>query len=376
MMDLRNFGTRSGLSVPPANIGAMRLPQDLGEAVALIRHAIDSGMRYIDTSRGYGDSEFKLGHALRDGYREKVILSTKWSPWVTKIQPDDDASADCVRRRIDEQLRRLDVDYLDFYQVWNIHTRETYDEATRRGGMVDGILKAKAEGLVAHTGFTTHDSVENLLSYMDEIDWCEVLLVSYNLMNRTYEPVLEAAHARGIGTIVMNPVGGGKLAQESRVLAKLAKDVGAASVPELAIRYILSNPNVTTLITGMTRTSDVDDTVAAAAAGAFTTDQLDYLNAFTERVTRENAGFCTRCKYCLPCEHGIDIPAVMSAIYEARYWGLVDAGQAIYDRISGAKADACDACGKCEERCTQQLRISEEMAYARKKFGKAKRAGA
>jgi predicted aldo/keto reductase-like oxidoreductase len=61
----------------------MRLPQDTDEAVALIRRAIDAGMTYIDTSRGYGDSEIKIGKALKDGYRERVILSTKWSPWIT-----------------------------------------------------------------------------------------------------------------------------------------------------------------------------------------------------------------------------------------------------------------------------------------------------
>ena len=83
-MDRFDFGTRCGFRVPRVNIGAMRFPQDIDEAVTLIRHAIDSGMVYIDTSRGYGDSEIKLGKALKNGYRQKVILSTKWSPWVAR----------------------------------------------------------------------------------------------------------------------------------------------------------------------------------------------------------------------------------------------------------------------------------------------------
>lgn len=367
-MTLRDFGSRSGFQVPPANIGAMRLPKDLCEAVDLVRYAIDSGMRYIDTSRGYGDSEFKLGHALKDGYREKVILSSKWSPWITKIQENDDGSADCVRRRIDEQMRRLDVDYLDFYQIWNIDSREHYEQATRKGGMLEGIQKAMDEGLVGHTGFTTHDKPENLLSYMDEIDWCEVILISYNMMNTGYAEVLHAAHERGIGTIVMNPVGGGKLAEESPVLEKLAKEVGANSAAELAIRYVLTNPNVTTIISGITRKADVDDTIAAANAGPFTVDQMACLNEFTARVNREDAGFCTGCKYCMPCQHGIDIPAVMSAIYEDKFWGLSASAQRIYNHINGPKADACTACGKCEEKCTQQLHIAEQMRYAAKRF--------
>ena len=80
----------------------MRLPPDEGDAIALIRHAIDSGMRYIDTCRGYGDSETKIGKALKDGYREKVILSTKWSPWIKKVEPTDEPTAECEYKRIVE----------------------------------------------------------------------------------------------------------------------------------------------------------------------------------------------------------------------------------------------------------------------------------
>ena len=98
-MELRDFGRRSGLKVNPISLGAMRFPKDDDEAVALIRKAIDAGYRYIDTSRGYGDSEEKLGKALKDGYREKVYLSTKCSPWIKQVEPDDDASASASRWR-------------------------------------------------------------------------------------------------------------------------------------------------------------------------------------------------------------------------------------------------------------------------------------
>ena len=235
-MDLRKFGNRTGLEVPRVSIGGMRLPRDVDEGVAVIRHAIDSGMRYIDTSRGYGESEFVIGLALQDGYRQRVLLSTKCSPWIQKIQGGDAPTADCVRHRIEESMRRLRVDYLDFYQVWNIDNREHYDQAVARGGMVEGILKAKAEGLVRHTGFTTHEDVPALLTYIQEADWCEVMLMTYNLLTRKYAPTIEAAHKKGIGTIVMNPVGGGKLAENSPVLSELAREVGAASVADMAVR--------------------------------------------------------------------------------------------------------------------------------------------
>ncbi|MCF7847961.1 MAG: aldo/keto reductase [Kiritimatiellales bacterium] len=363
-MNERIFGQRSGFKVTPVSIGAMRFPRDVNDAIALIRHAIDSGCRYIDTSRGYGESEWILGEALQDGYRDKVILSTKCAPWITKIQPDDAPTADCVRRRLEESMRRLRVDYLDFYQVWNIDSREHFEQATAKGGMVDGILKARDEGLIGHTGFTTHDSVDNLLSYMDHIDWCEVILFTYNLLNRRYAPAIAEAHKRGIGTIIMNPVGGGRLAQESPVLLDLAQRTGAETVPELAVRFLLSHSTIDTILCGMQKKQDVDDTIVAAEKGAFSTEQMTEINQFLNAIDEKKADYCTACRYCLPCPENIDIPAVMNAVFDHRAWGLEESAKQAYAKIQGPKADVCRKCGVCEQKCTQHLAIMDAMDYA------------
>ena len=365
-MQLRDFGKRSGYKVPAANIGGMRFPREVNTAISLIRHAIDSGMRYIDTSRGYGESEWILSRALRDGYRDKVILSTKWAPWITKIDADDAPTAAGVRKRIEESLIRLDVDFLDYYQVWNIDNRDHYAQATAPGGMLDGIRQAIDDGLVRRTGFTTHDSVENITEYVKEADWCDIILFSYNLMNRRYAPAIAAAHEQGIGTIVMNPVGGGVLAEPSGILQELAASVGAETVPELAIRFVLSNPDVTTIISGISEHADVDNTIAAAEKPPFSTEAMQQISRFLDDRTPEKTGFCTGCKYCMPCPYGIDIPAVMSCINQARYWGLKQQATRKYARIKGPRADACTQCGACEEKCTQNLPIREEMKYAAK----------
>lgn len=363
-MQQHPFGRRSGFQVAPVSMGTMRLPADGADAIGLIRHAIDSGMRYIDASRGYGESEFVLGRALRDGYRDKVILSSKSSPWNMKVSQDDDGSADSIRRRIDEALLRLDVDYLDFYQVWNIESPETWEIATKPGGAVEGIRRAMDEGLVRHAGFTTHETPENLLRYLDQADWCEILLVTYHLLDLRYAPVLQAAHERGIGTAVMNPVGGGKLAEASGVLMKLAESVGAVSVADLAVRFVLSNPNVDTILCGMSKPADVDDTIASADRPPFTAEQLASLRDAMEALSRKTVGFCTACKYCLPCPTGINIPQIMGAIYEERFLGLMQSAKRSYRGAGHVKADACTRCGECEGRCTQKLGIMEEMAYA------------
>lgn len=363
------FGARSGFTIPYASIGGMRLPDDIDEAVALIRYAIDSGMKYIDTCRRYGESEVKIGAALQDGYREKVILSTKWAPWVMRNEPERDTSADFLRRKLDESLERLQVDYLDFYQLWSVQSRECWEQANAKGGMLEGIFKAMDEGLVRHTGFTTHDSVENVLSYIEEADWCELILFSYNLLARDYRPAIEAAHARGIGTIIMNPMGGGTLAQPSPVLERLAAETGAASVPEMALRYLISHPYIDTYIAGITTHSDVDAAIAAAQAGPFPAETLAHIDASLDALGAQAGAFCTGCRYCLPCPEGIEIPAVMSAVAQQRIWGFAQAARDHYTRLETPKADACIQCGACEEKCTQHLKIMAEMAYAAEALG-------
>ncbi len=363
-MSLRPFGVRSGLQVAPASMGAMRFPGPVDQAVQLIRHAIDDGMVYIDTSRGYTDSETKLAVALKDGYREKVILSTKWAPWVTKIEPDDAPTADSVRRRIDEQLKRLDVQYLDFYQVWNIDSREHYQQAVAKGGMVDGIMKAKADGLVRHTGFTTHDSVENLLQYLDEADWCEVILISFNLLNTHYRPVLEKAHQRGIGTILMNPMGGGRLTHPSPVLEELATKAQCRSQADLALRYLMSLEYVDTVLCGMTKLEDVDDTIGSVLAGPLSSQAMQHVEQFLDSVSRQRQNYCTGCRYCLPCPQGIDIPSILSAVFDEKFLGFKQEAAERYRKLSGAKADACAHCGSCQEKCPQKLDIMDQLEYA------------
>jgi len=358
------FGARSGLELNPVSIGAMRLPDDVIESVELIRNAIDNGLVYIDTCRCYGESEFKLGKALKDGYREKVILSTKSSPWNKKIQDSDDGSAESIIRRIQESLVRLDVEYLDFYQIWSLFNDENWELATKPGGMLDGIKKAREMGLVKHIGITTHQPPEDVLRYLPEADWIESILFTYNLMNRSYEAAIAKAHELGIGTIVMNPCGGGKFAENSDILMKIANSVNAVSVADLAIRYVNSNPNVDTMLCGISKTQDVEDTITSVEREKFTPEQIDFINKSFEALSKEK--FCTGCNYCMPCPAGINIPNTLNLVYEDRVLGFSESAKKRYN----GDAEKCTKCGQCEKKCTQGIKIIQELQDAHTKFTK------
>jgi predicted aldo/keto reductase-like oxidoreductase len=376
-----DFGKRSGLKVHPVSIGAMRLPEDVDQAVSLLRQAIDAGMIYIDTSRGYGDSELKLAKALKDGYREKVILSTKWCPWNFKVEPTDDTSADCMYKRIIESITRLDVDYLDFFQIWSINNQEQYLQATQKGGMLDGIFRAMKEGLVKHTGFTTHDKPENVSRYIDEANWCEAILFTYNMLERAYEDVIAKAHEKGIATIVMNPVGGGVLAQDSSPLNNVIKNaIGPADLVETAHRWLKTNKNIDTIICGISKPSDITSTIENYEKQPFTAEQIQRINAELVKISKKNSGFCVDCKYCLPCPKGIYIPSFMYVAYFSEFLKADEQARGSYNwqlnpNNTGKSVDPgeCIECGKCEQKCTQKIKIIEILKTLKSKFGQEKK---
>ncbi len=367
---LIDFGKRSGLKVHPVSMGTMRFPKDDQEAVLLIRESIDAGMIYIDTSRGYVDSELKLAKALKDGYREKVILSTKWSPWILEVEPDDNASAECTYKRILESMGRLEVDKLDFYQVWNIDSKEHYKQATAKDGMLDGIMRAMDEGLIEHTGFTTHDTPENVSGYIDDADWCEAILFTYNILNPAYRDVIAKAHDKGIATIVMNPLGGGMLAEDSPVLKNaVRKALGHENIIEASHRYLASSEIVDTILCGISKPPDIASTIENFSKPALTADQMKSLEDAMDEISSRSMGFCVDCKYCMPCPQGINIPVMMRVSYLNRFLKLKSRPAELYSWQSKSPAE-CTACGECEEKCTQKLKIIEEMKYLVDKFGK------
>ncbi len=361
-----DFGKRSGLKVSPVSMGGMRFPEDHDQAVELIRKAIDANLVYIDTSRGYEDSEIKIGKALKDGYREKVILSTKWAPWVIKPEETDEPTTNCTYKRILESMERLQVEYLDFYQIWNICSEETWQQATQKGGMLDGIKRAMDEGLVKHTGFTTHDKLENVSRYIDEADWCEAILFTYNILNKSYQDVIAKAHDKGIATIIMNPTAGGLLAEFSTALQEAT---GHEDLVSLGHRYLAGDPNVDTVICGIGKESDIYSTIENFNKTPLTKEESIEVEKAMHTLRSEEVGFCTQCGYCQPCPQGINIPQVMHGVYLKKILQVPEFAKRHLKAVTDPNANfkpisECTKCSRCELRCTQKLQITKLLDYA------------
>jgi predicted aldo/keto reductase-like oxidoreductase len=221
-MQYTEFGN-TGIKVSKLGFGAMRLPMiekngekdvDYDRAVKMIREAIDLGVNYIDTAPYYCEkkSEIAVGKALKDGYREKVYLSTK--------NPIENESGADWRQRLEKSLEKLDTDYIDFYHMWGISWEAYQNEIDVEDGPIEAAYQAKEDGLIKHISFSFHDDAENLFKLIDTGHF-ETMLVQYNLLDRSNEKAIDYAQENGLGVVVMGPVGGGRLGAPSTKLDKL-----------------------------------------------------------------------------------------------------------------------------------------------------------
>lgn len=367
-MQYRPFGN-TGIQISALGFGAMRLPKLSGEgqdgydysaSAAILRQAIDAGVNYVDTAPYYCDQESELivGEALRGGYRDRVHLSTKL--------PGEDRGYDAARVRLEASLERLQTDHIDFYHLWGINW-ERFDTQAMPEGQVKMALKAKEEGLIRHLSFSFHDAAENMRKLIDTGLFASVLC-QYNMLDRSNEEAIAYAHQKGLGVVAMGPVGGGRLGYPSPVVRSLLPGKVRSS-PEIALRFVLSNPHISCALSGMGSADMVTQNVGfASSAAPLTLGEQEQVNRAVEEKNRLAQLYCTGCNYCMPCPAGVNIPLNFELMNDHRVYGVTPHARAQYAQIGvspwmpGEKASACTGCGACEEKCPQKLKIREQLA--------------
>jgi predicted aldo/keto reductase-like oxidoreductase len=359
----RIFG-KTGIKLSALGFGAMRLPESDEDAIATIQRSFELGVNYLDTARIYPDSERKCGLALK-GWRDKVYVSTKNNL--------EDTTAEGWWKRLNTSLELLDTDYIDFYQVIHDIKYPAYEEFKKGGGM-DAVRKAKDEGLIKHCCFSTHESVENNMKLIDSGEF-EGLTIQYNLLDRANAEVIAHAHESGMGVIIMGPVGGGRLAAPSETIQKLI-DGPVASSAEVALRFVLANPNVTCAISGMRSVGEVEENCATASRVDPLSDEEKVAIEMSMDENKRLADlYCTGCGYCMPCPHGVNIPVNFHIMNSHRIYGLLDYAQRRYNRLSkpahperGKQAAECVECGECEPKCPQKIKIIAQLKEVAETF--------
>jgi uncharacterized protein len=366
-MQYRTLG-KTGLRVSALGFGAMRLPfDDQDRSVAIMQRAFDQGVNYVDTAYMYGggQSESIVGRALR-GYRDRVLVATKVPTWDVKETGD-------YRRLLEEQLGRLGTDYVDLYLFHGL-SQDNFDNKVLALGLLEVAQQAKAEGLIRHIAFSFHDKPEVMQRIIDTGAF-ESVLCQYNLLDRSNHAAIRYASQRGVGVVVMGPVGGGRLGGPSRTIQGMLPGT-RASTPALALRFVLSNPDVSCVLSGMGSEQMVDENVEVASrAPLLTAPELDAI----ERAAQENARlaelYCTDCSYCMPCPHEVNIPLNFRLMNLHRVYDVTDYARDEYSKIgnvwwlSGKRAAECTDCGDCEPKCPQKIPIREQLRETARVLG-------
>lgn len=375
-MIYKEFGN-TGVKVSALGFGAMRLPmmdfngkQIINEdlAIPLMRQAFDMGINYVDTAPLYCEtlSEITVGKALK-GYRDKVYLSTK--------NPIEDNDGGNWMKRLEKSLKKLDTDYIDFYHFWGISLKSFEGWKNLRYGPLEAAQKAKEQGLIKHISFSYHDGPENYKKIVDS-GYFESTLIQYNLLDRSNEENIAYAKSKGLGVVVMGPVGGGRLGAPSEKIQGLLK-TKITSTAEMALRFVLANENVDMALSGMSDLNMVKENLAVASrTGHLTEEEIQHIKTMMEENKELAKLYCTSCDYCKPCPVGIDIPYLFEIMNRYRVYDLKEHAKSAYNEVingwswrKSADASKCTQCGACEEKCPQKLPIINQLAETHATLG-------
>ena len=312
---------KSELMVSRVGFGGIPITRvSFEEAELCIRTSIDLGVNFIDTATGYGDSEEKIGKAIR-GIRDKLIIATKSPP------STPEKMVECI----DQSLKHLQIDSIDLYQFHLIKDDETLKRAN---DLLPILEKARDQGKIRHIGASVHgvDFINDVL----EIDIFETVMIALNFIVCEAEKTLPNAYRRDVGVIAMKPLAGGHIEDA-----------------HLAFKYFIGKDNVVPLV-GIETPEQIKQIVKILDEDIpATTDELEKM----ESIRAESGSqFCRRCQYCMPCEHGVQIvPATIFKSFAKRlpFESLIKGGLA----SSMESLKKCVKCGECEIKCPYNLDI-------------------
>jgi len=354
-MIYREYG-QTGMKISVISAGNMRHqnPEDIETSAETILRAYELGVNYFDTAPHYCNdrSEDILGYAVKQMKPGTFYVSTKCM----------EVDGKKLRESIERSRDRIGVDAIDIFYIWCVRSKADW-EKRKSGGAVDAALQAKEDGLIKHLALSSHMTYGEADEVIDEGIF-EGILLGYNVINFPMRNhCLKKASDAGMGVVTMNPLSGGVIPQNAERFDFL-RGPNDPDVISAAIRFIISQPAVTSALVGFRCAEDVEPVIRTLQN--FKAYSADYIQALGEKVKNHFDGLCTGCGYCLPCPVGIPIPYFMD-VYNHK---IICGGDKIlmermkyHWEIHPSTAATCTACGQCEEKCTQHLPIIERMKY-------------
>ena len=369
-MQYRTFG-KTDFKPSALGFGAMRLPQkdggiDEALAIRMVRHAIEQGVNYVDTAWVYhgGQSEPLVGRALRDGYRDRVMIATKMPCWKVERREQLDEI-------FEQQLKNLQTDRIDCYLFHSLFSSTWQKMKDLRA--LEWAEEKIAQGKIGYLGFSFHDELPVFKAILSDYDKWTFCQIQYNYMDVHYQAGVEGlrlAAEKGLAVVIMEPLLGGRLAGMPPPEIRQIWDSAPVrrSPAEWALQWVWSQPEVSLLLSGMSTMEQVEQNLASAGharVGSLSAADLAVVERGRTMFKSLVPIPCPQCNYCQPCPKGIAIPEILELYNLSSAYHNTEASRASYEWIrESARAHNCVACGECEKKCPQKIAIIEWLKKA------------
>jgi len=356
------------LKISRLGMGNMRLPVladgktvDKETTRKMLTYAYEHGVNYFDTAYSYhgGQSEPVVGEILREFPRDSFYLASKMPGH--EINPHFNPKA-----IFEEQLRRCQVDYFDFYLLHNVCELSMPVYENQEFRILDYLLEQKAAGRIRHLGFSTHASVDTLRDYLDRhpgvFEFVQIQLNYLDWDLQDAKAKYELLTGRGLPIIVMEPCRGGKLASlpagDEEALRAFRPD---ASIASWAFRWLQALPNVQVILSGMSNMEQMQDNVRTFSEEAPLSEaELACLRGAAAKMM--NLLPCTGCRYCCnSCPQGLNIPELLSLYSDAALGAANTASMYIDALPEDKRPQSCVGCGNCRQVCPQGIDVPSIM---------------
>lgn len=382
-----NKDKKLGVKVSMLALGCMRFPMHknaegknvINRAISdnLIRTAYAKGINYFDTAYNYlgGESETVVGEVLKEFPRDSFYLTTKMPTWLID-------SLETGKKVLQEQLDKLQVDYLDFYLLHALSSIADFDKAYKNTGVLEYLNEERAKGRIKHLGFSFHGDAEAMDYILSQNNW-DVVMIQMNYLDwesQNAKYMYEAIEKHGVRCNVMEPLRGGLLATLNEEAVGILKEYHPDWSPaSWAFRWVGSHPNVLTILSGMTDVKYIEENVATFTDfQPLTAEEEAVVAKALEAFRRIDPIPCTGCAYCMPCEFGVDIPAVFAAYNEMVAEGKVPdmngpMGTEFYEKAAAFMEhynktitqengpQKCTKCNRCKTHCPQEIDIPAQL---------------
>lgn len=370
------------LKLSALGFGSMRLPVvegddstvDVDAAREMVAYCMKSGINYYDTAYGYhgGKSELVMGELLKEYDRDSFFLASKFPGYDLSNMPK-------VKEIFEEQLKKCQVEYFDFYLFHNVCEMNVDGYLNPEYGIFDYLIEQKRNGRIKHLGFSAHGDIDCITKFLDAYgEYMEFGQLEVNYFDYKFQQAkekVELLEKWNIPVWVMEPVRGGQLAElEPEASSKLKAARPDEEVPAWAFRFLQSIPSITVTLSGMSNMDQVKANIDTyAESKPLSDEEMDLVLGIADDMINKTTVPCTGCRYCVSkCPKGLDIPFLLKLYNEAMVSGsgAFIAPMALSSIAEDKQPESCINCHSCEKVCPQTIHIPEELRKFAEKMGR------